>query len=683
MFFDHILYGTQYYRAPTPLPKEWDKDMENIERIGIDTVQIRIQWRYNEPREGEYKFDDIDGLFATAKKHGLKVIFKFLLETAPQYVYDKYDGYRVAADNTIIRGSSHGAFYVGGWLPCFTNPDVNAAAMRFVETMVKRYKDEPNLILWHVWNEPRNRPVGECYCKHCRKAYGKWLKENYGTVEHFNELFGTGEDSFETPQLPGMAHGFWDAYLFKKYKSGDAIRAVLRGCYDSIKKYDTSRPIMAHAGFNASMQFELGDLSNDDIISKAVDFYGTSLPAPDCFRTHEDRQVTQLMLDYLYAVDHNFFCHEIYPSLGCFEYYDDTPTLEYKIWSALAAGAKGVCFWQYRAERLGNEQDCSGIAKMNGEPREICSGVRRVGEVLKKYGELFLHAEPEHECVGIVFDFDSMLLSLMEDYSQNLYEFKTNEKKLDYYYNSHHGGYHLFSDAGYATGYVLASKPQEFAKFKALYFPYYNMADKALEQTIYDYVKSGGVVFADEGFALRDRKNTWLNIDKMPFASLADVFVERRIKTSVEPANVILNGQKVVVEPYAARLTVNGGKILAQFDNGLPAIVEYSIGKGKFVYFAAPMGCSYYQNKESVWIDFVKGYLRENSSITEKEYADERNGVYHKTLKGNGYSLEIVRNWSGTEKTIPLGTYKEIMTDQKVEDGFVVLDSGDTLCFKR
>lgn len=681
MIMDKFLYGTQYYRAPTPLPEEWDGDMENVKKLGMDTVQIRIQWRFNEPREGEYKFDDVDGLFEKAKKNGLKVIFKFLLETAPQYVYDKYDGYRVASDNTIIRSSSHGAFYVGGWLPCFTNPDVQAAAMRFVETMVQRYKDEPNLILWHVWNEPRNRPVGECYCKHCRKAYGEWLKKEYGTIENFNAIFGTGEESFEKPQLPGMAHGFWDAYLFKKYKSGEGIRAVLRKCYESIKKYDDTRPIMAHAGFNASMQFELGDLSNDEIVGKAVDFYGTSLPAPDEFRTHEDRQTTQLMLDYLYAVDKNFFCHEIYPSLGCFEYYDDTPALEYKIWSALASGAKGICFWQYRAERLGNEQDCSGIAKMNGEPRDICAGVKRVGDVLKEHGDLFLRAEPERNGVGIVFDFDSFLLSLLEDYSQNLYEFKTNEKAIGYYHDSHQGGYRLFSDADYDVNYVLAGRPQEFKKFKALYFPYYNMADKALEEPLYEYVQKGGIVFADEGFALRDRRNTWLNINDMAFEKLANVYVERRVKTSVKPASIVLNGEKINVSPYSARLTLKGGKTLVCFEDGTPAIVEYSIGKGKFVYFAAPMGYSYYHEHEQAWLAFVKEYLTENSELRQKEYSNQKKGVYQKTLLGDGYSLEIVRNWSDGVQEIAVGACKKVLTGQPVENGVVKLASKDTLCF--
>ena len=48
MFFDEIIYGTQYYRAPTPLPEEWEKDIPELESYSLDTFQIRINWRWNE-----------------------------------------------------------------------------------------------------------------------------------------------------------------------------------------------------------------------------------------------------------------------------------------------------------------------------------------------------------------------------------------------------------------------------------------------------------------------------------------------------------------------------------------------------------------------------------------------------------------------------------------------------------
>ncbi|MBN1445337.1 MAG: beta-galactosidase, partial [Candidatus Omnitrophica bacterium] len=85
-----FLLATQYYRAPTPLPEEWEEDIVNIKKIGFEAIQLRIQWRWNEKKEGIYNFDDIDRLFDLAEKTNLEVIIKFMLETAPEYIYRKY-----------------------------------------------------------------------------------------------------------------------------------------------------------------------------------------------------------------------------------------------------------------------------------------------------------------------------------------------------------------------------------------------------------------------------------------------------------------------------------------------------------------------------------------------------------------------------------------------------------------
>ena len=66
---DQFVYGTQYYRAPTPLPEEWAVDLERMSDAGLDTIQIRVQWHWNERCEGEYCFDDVDKLFDLAQKY--------------------------------------------------------------------------------------------------------------------------------------------------------------------------------------------------------------------------------------------------------------------------------------------------------------------------------------------------------------------------------------------------------------------------------------------------------------------------------------------------------------------------------------------------------------------------------------------------------------------------------------
>ncbi|MBQ4053921.1 MAG: beta-galactosidase [Clostridia bacterium] len=209
MIFNEIIHGTQYYRSPTPLQSEWEGDIARMEEFNIDAFQIRINWRTNERLEGVYDFSDVDEVMALAEKYNRKVIMKIQLECAPQYVFDKYDGVRIGAKGEKLYGAYHGAFY-GGWRPCFTNPMVQERAKLFVEQVAKRYAGRKNIILWNAWNEIRNRPIEDCFCPHCRKAFGKYLQNKFGTIEKLNEFYGAEEESFDTIHLPAMAHGFWD-----------------------------------------------------------------------------------------------------------------------------------------------------------------------------------------------------------------------------------------------------------------------------------------------------------------------------------------------------------------------------------------------------------------------------------------------------------------------------------------
>ena len=73
MFFDEIIHGTQYYRAPTPLPEEWEGDISRLCDFNLDAMQIRINWRWNEREEGVYDFSDVDRLMELAEKYDRKV----------------------------------------------------------------------------------------------------------------------------------------------------------------------------------------------------------------------------------------------------------------------------------------------------------------------------------------------------------------------------------------------------------------------------------------------------------------------------------------------------------------------------------------------------------------------------------------------------------------------------------
>ena len=129
---DFYPYGLQYHRAPTPLPDEWEGDLKEIARAGYTHVQFRPQWRAHERLRGRWTWDDLDGLFDLARENGLRVILKPMLETAPDWAFEELGGSRIGFHGIPISPIALGSFYVGGWLPCFDNPDVVDAALGLV-----------------------------------------------------------------------------------------------------------------------------------------------------------------------------------------------------------------------------------------------------------------------------------------------------------------------------------------------------------------------------------------------------------------------------------------------------------------------------------------------------------------------------------------------------------------------
>ncbi len=647
MIFNDIIHGIQYYRSPTPLKNEWEYDLDNVKKLNLDVIQIRINWRNNERREGEYNFNDVDELMRLAKQKGYKVIIKFLLECAPQYVFEKYGGTRIGPKGEKIAGGSHGAFYAGGWLPCFTNPQVKAAAQKFVEKVAQRYCDYDNVILWNAWNEPRNRPLEECFCPHCRKAFGEYLKQKFGTIENLNDYYGVAEESFETIALPAMPHGYWDIFEFKKWKSGQSIYNNLRFVYDGVRKYDKKRPIMSHVGFCAAFQNNIGDLSDDDTVSKAVDFYGTSLPF-DTNMDERDNRLDMLMLaDYMRSLDENYFVHEIYPGLGFFKFYDTPFDMNFKLYAALGGGARGLCYWQYRAERVGMEYDCAGIAAPDGTPREVAYAVKDFGKELKDNSKLFGNSKTLPADVAIVFDYDCALMSLIEDSCGDLYDFKPADA-LNYYRRSLSGAYRLLRENDYRVDFIRANRlVKDCKKYKALYFPYYCMIDEAAVPALQKFVENGGIIIADEGFGLRT-ENTWLqpyDIDFKPILN-AKMMSRRQKDATVKYGDLEFNAT-----PYATHYKAENGEPVATFADGSPAAYKIPRGKGLIYLFGFSLGYGCEQNKIAAAKIF--GDILSPLSPAKYEFANAKNCVYEQDMVSDGQKITVLLNASDNPVEIP------------------------------
>lgn len=648
-----FIYGTQYYRAPTPLPDEWEVDMQKMGEAGIDTIQIRVQWRKNEPSENEYCFDDIDELFALAEKHGRKVIFKFLMENAPDYIFEKYHGHRQGINNLPLDPGANGAFYIGGWLPCFDNPDVIQRARKFVQVMVERYRHHENLIIWNIWNEPRSRPISECACTHSVNAYREWLRRRFGSISVLNDKFGKGWESFDTVYPPPMPHDYAELYLWRMW-SFDAVAKRLRFMYDEVTKHDDSRPVISHVGAASIVQDIASDSSDDLINNSIVDFYGTSLPTAPHINNIIDETQPLLICDWLYSVCGYYWVYELYPDWGDWNEEVSVGDYLFKVYLSLACGAKGLLFWQYRAERLGCENNLGGLVNIDGSFKAISYESAKVKDFIKENEEFLCKASVVYDEVGILYSQQSDMISRVENTGKGLYNFDLTCDGTYLYNKSTHGIYALFRELGLNCQLIDTRMLEEKLKnIKVLYIPEAFILSPQESKLIRDFITKGGFVIAEEGIGLR-QENTWLNYP-WPESAWQNTFgveiTQRTHRKKAGARSIKFNEIEIPAGEFMAQVKCINAESLGTWENGRCAIAR----RDNCIYIGTSLGeafFSHYDTHREQYMTLLKNIMSLCSIKTDRSMLPA--GVYLRKLKTDKQVMCFIFNRTQIKQRVEL-----------------------------
>ena len=616
--------GIQYYRAPTPLPEEWIADLSRIMDMGFTFIQVRPQWRWHERREGRFQWDDLDRLFERCAEIGLKIMFQFMLETAPAWLYKKHLCYRVDLFGNRILPRGHGAFFVGGWLPCFDHPLVRSEAERFIREAVTRFSRRENLLLWEAWNEPRSRPIGECCCDASLESYRDYLRRRFSTIDDFNAFYGKAYGSFSEVTPPPDFTEYTELALFRQWAMESVVERV-RWVYDTIRACDDVHPISSHVGACSIGQDILADSSDDYATARAVDFYGTSqlfftgdfiefdhIEGEATFlspRWRDDYYILAMGADWLRSVSPYFWINEIYTNSFFYTTPDIGPEdLRFRIWSYIAAGAKGVVLWQYRSERVGNESGCSGLVGIDGrltERAEACAAeAGRVG----RHASILRDFRPDPAEVAIVYDIESDLISRLEDTSgQN---FLGNTVKYTYK-AALKGAYGLLWSTRTRLDFVSTRELEKIHGYRAVYLPAMFVVDARVAHILEEYVRNGGALLAEEGLGLRD-KRYWMS-PLSPGAGLDRLFgvVQGKTLKPVTPIDLDFGGRQLPVSSRRAALEPMDCQVLATWPDGGAAAVTRVCGSGRAFMFGFHPGQCHAETSASGFVAVALEWLRE------------------------------------------------------------------------
>lgn len=576
-----IVYGTQYYRIIPP-PEEWDSDMKHIKSLGMDTIKIWAQWARIEKKQGDYDWNDLEKLMATAKSNNVKVIINFILYHIPLWSFEKNDPGILPLDR--IPKERFNRRYLGGYYACWDHPGVRTDAGKFIEAFTQHFSEYENLLAWDIWNEP-DKP--ECACKHSAMAYRSWLKKNYfKSVKEFNKYTGECYANFDEIVPPTNPGQISEILLYEKFKFW-SLGEIIKFGYESIRSVDKTHPIMTHSHSGVSTISRIpwpGNLfptSFDDwSLANSVDFYGGStheIFGSNVHKSTKDFCRLIINLETKRAITKNYFWNSEV-SIENWHHTGERKKLEPKqclfdLFTFISHGSKGFLFWQYKPERvLGDESPgMLGTVNLDGSDTESSIMVKKFGLWLKENEKLLVSGKVPEAENAILFSMETSIVA-------------SNLRHVSY------------ADAFIGANYLLWKNNiiydiVRYASdildcYKRIYVPLGLLIEPEMACKLKEFVKNGGTLIIEPGFA-RYEKNGWFAA-KVPTMGLSDtfgykekdVFYEDQFKIKLKEGTI-----RGAEERYL--ISCKSANVLGKFNDRKPAVVEMSYGKGKVIYFSS------------------------------------------------------------------------------------------------
>lgn len=673
---DFIPFGAQYYRAPTPKPHCWERDIKNFAGFGFNTLKIWAQWRWNNPKKDVYDFSDLHTIMDLAKKYGVKVIINMILDVMPVWFYQEYpDSVMVMNSGEPLRPQATPYRQIGGAPgPCYNHPAAKACKNKFVSALAREFADHPALLMWDLWNEPEltcgikrepSVPALVCYCDHCRAAFIAWLQDKYRSVENLNEAWGKNYSAFSDIELPRSPLVFQDMIDWRTFYTY-VLRDDLRDRASLVRAEDTHHPVMIHTV--PSPYFNMVNSCCDDyLMAKECDLFGNSIgsdPFPAALSVCSAKGKEVLNAE-IHAMGGTTFHRPADLT------YDQ---IKRHIFTPFSMGVKGYLFWQYRPETLGLESPAWGMVDLEGNPTACTAFCRRVNDIFVRERELMVAARPVQSRIAVIKD----------NYNE-IFDWCV-EQSLKRAHNSLLGAFNAFYRAGYNVDVLTSDQllEEELTGYKLIYYPFPYYMQKKVADRLKEWTRAGGT-FVSEALFGAYRAEDGVHSEKCPGYGFDEVFSasETHVLCASQFKNAYgeswsesnrdqeltnlhfeLDGSTYDIKGYFFEETLQPGEnacTIARFDSGAVAAVKSTYGGGKALFLGSMIGYAY-QMTEQKETCALFGHLAEAAGV-EKEIHSDAEGLRCDILTAGGRAVVILDNARGKTCRARVGLSRQYRFD--------------------
>lgn len=489
-----MIFGVDYY--PEHWDKEeWKKQAKLMREGGFNTVRMgEFAWKLFEKEEGKFDFSLLNEAIEVLAKEDIKVILGTPTAAPPKWLVNKYD---------ILQRDKYGR--KKGWGSrrgsCANNPDYIEKSKIIVEEMAKHYKDNPNVIAWQIDNEFGCHSSTHCYCEHCRKAFGKWLSEKYGSADELNKKWGSvfwsldyaSFDDIILPAYNSCEGTYGDRWShnpaldleFRRFSSDSWVN-YQKMQIDILREY-TNKPI------THNLMGHFSDINAYDL-SKDLDFVSWDNYPDNQWGDSEYEYVSMAHENMHGAKNKNFVVMEEQAGPCGWDILGATPRPgQLRLWTyqAIAHGGEGIIYFRFRTALFGMEQYWYGVLDHDGVPRRRYYELQRTGRELKKLEKYIVNAENKYDAL-IVKSYD------------NTWGHSIKRHADKYNYENH---LYSFYKANADLNINTAVSRGNYDKYKVIYMPAYNIVEDSEIEEVRRYVENGGTLVLTFRSGTRDEYN--------------------------------------------------------------------------------------------------------------------------------------------------------------------------------
>ncbi|HSR24348.1 MAG TPA: beta-galactosidase [Candidatus Eisenbacteria bacterium] len=348
----HLAYGGDY--NPEQWPEEvWREDVRLMREAGVNLVTLGVfAWSRLEPEPGGFDFGWLDRVIDLLHAGGVAVDLATATASPPPWLAHRHpESLPVLADGTRLWPGGRQQY-------CPSSPAYREAARRLVQALAGRYGRHPAVVLWHVNNE-YGCHVPACWCDESAAAFRAWLRRRYGTLDALNEAWGTAfwsqrysawEEVLPPRRAPALGNPT-QQLDFRRFSSD-----ALLECFDMERAVLAERSPDVPVTTNFMGFFEPLDYwrwaAREDVVSN--DAY----PDPSDPRAHVRAAMSADLVRSLGGGRPWLLMEQTTHRVNWRARNVPKAPGQMRLWSyqAIARGADGVLFFQWRQSRAGAEK---------------------------------------------------------------------------------------------------------------------------------------------------------------------------------------------------------------------------------------------------------------------------------------------------------------------------------------